>query len=133
MWQYQVEELKIKDSINHRITLTGDAGDELMVGVDALTQVFKKETAMYCSSFQMPPDMTVTISKVLALVKEWLCIRGKTQTVLNLGETATTFSSFFPSKASMNTVISAPAVGQLLQQPDHRPRIPAEVGNRRCL
>lgn len=59
------------------MNLTGDAGDELLVGVDALTQVFKEETAMQCSSFQMPPDVTVAVNKVLALVKGWLCMGEK--------------------------------------------------------
>lgn len=133
MWQYHGEELKTKDSINHRINLTGDAGDELMVGVDAVTQVFKEETAMQCSSFQMPPDVTVTISKVLALIKEWLCMRNKPK-LCQVWKKLQLFSvpSFLPSQVRLQWSLLLSA-GQLLQQPDHRPRIPAEVGNRRYL
>lgn len=77
----------------------------MLVTADALTQVIKEETAMQCSSIRMPSDLTLAISKVLALFKEWLCMEEKPQTVLSLGETATTFCSFFPSKLSKNTVI----------------------------
>lgn len=48
-----------------------------MVGVDALTQVIKEERAMQSSSIQMLPDLTLAISKVLALFNEWLCMGGK--------------------------------------------------------
>lgn len=82
-----------------------------MGGVDALSQVMKEQMRMQCPSIQMPSDLTLAISKVLALFKEWIYV-GKTKTkqsVLNLGETATTFCSFFPSKLSKNTIIvSAP-------------------------
>jgi len=78
-----------------------------MVGVDALTQGTEEEMAMQCSSIQMPPDLT--ISKVLALFEDGICMGKKTLKLLSLGETATTFCSFFPSMPSKNTVIfSAP-------------------------
>lgn len=41
-----------------------------MEGVDALTEVIKEETAIPCSSIQIPPDLTLAISKVLALSEE---------------------------------------------------------------
>lgn len=48
-----------------------------MVGVDALTQVIKEERAMRCSSIQMLSDLTLAISKVLALFNEWICMGKK--------------------------------------------------------
>lgn len=41
-----------------------------MVGVHALTQVIKEDTAMQHSSIQMPSDLTLLMAKVLALFKE---------------------------------------------------------------
>lgn len=72
-----------------------------MVGVHALTQVIKEDTAMQHSSIQMPSDLTLLMAKVLALFKEGVCMGGggdDPQTIQSLGETATTFCSFFPSK-----------------------------------
>lgn len=51
---------------------------------------------------------TLAISKVLALVKEYVGMGKKNpKTVLSLGETATIFCFFLPYKLLQNTVISA--------------------------
>lgn len=47
-----------------------------MVGVHALTQVIKEDTAMQHSSIQMPSDLTLLMAKVLALFKEGVCMGG---------------------------------------------------------
>lgn len=41
-----------------------------MERVDALTEVIKEETANQCYSIQVPSDLTLAISKVLALFEE---------------------------------------------------------------
>lgn len=108
-----------------------------MGGADTLTQVMK-ETAMQSFSSQVLSDLILVISKVLAVFKLRVCMyRGKpnqnTQPAAGLAEAAATL--FFPSKLSKNTgIFSTPVyTRQLLQQPDHKPRIAGEVGNRRCL
>lgn len=51
-----------------------------MVRVDALTQVIKEERAVQSSSIQMLSDLTLAISKVLALFNKWICMGEKKKT-----------------------------------------------------
>jgi len=60
-----------------------------MVGVDALTQGTEEEMAMQCSSIQMPPDLT--ISKVLALFEDGICMGKKNPETTEFGRNCNYF------------------------------------------
>lgn len=63
----------------------------MLVTADALTQVIKEETAMQCSSIWMPSDLTLAISKVLALFKKWVCMGKKTTNCTEFGRNCNYF------------------------------------------